>query len=80
MSLFWGRRPDPEAVIRTLGKAGDGVGLRKGGIEEVDFISFLKDCKDGGNGNWDAKKVEAERIADVLSLVSWLTNRVSRIT
>ena len=69
-----GSQPDPEAIIKTLDEAGDGVELKSGGVKEVDLISFLKNCKDGGKGNWGAKKVEAERIADVLSLVGRLTN------
>ena len=75
-----GSRSDPKTAVKTLDKAGDGVELRSGGIKEVDLISFLKDGKDGEKGNWDAKKVEAERIADVLSLVGQLTNRTSHVT
>jgi hypothetical protein len=62
-------RPDPNAMANALGEAGDIVELRSRGIMEADLADFLKNCVDGGEGDGDAKKAEAQQIVDSLSLV-----------
>jgi len=72
-------RPDPGTITNTLDDAGDTVELRRRGLEEVDLIFFLSDCRDGPNSDQDVKKAKAQWFVDVLDSVCQFGIRVSQV-